>query len=350
MEPSWDALVEATAGGDLVQTTRWAAARKRIGFRCLHVMVRDAPDRVLLGGCLMYAKRFAPGIWAGFIPRGPLLFTDCREVAHEVVQQVVALAREHDVRFLVVQPPEGGQAVENALERAGLRLGVPSVAPEATLRLDLRHSDEELLARMRNDRRRGIRRALCAGFAVGEEGDVALFHRLYAMTAARRGFTPVSLKNLRAQYEALAPERLCTMIVARHRGVPVAGFWVTRFAGTVTTKLSGWNPCVPNASLANAALEWATIRWARAQGARYYDLGGLDRRYAELAISGGTPPAECRHSPSHFKAGYGGTPVLFPRARFLFTQPWVHLALGSATQRLLVSPRASRIVQRLRNG
>ena len=32
-DPAWDALVEAAPGGDLVQTTAWAATRQRLGYR-----------------------------------------------------------------------------------------------------------------------------------------------------------------------------------------------------------------------------------------------------------------------------------------------------------------------------
>jgi hypothetical protein len=34
VDPAWDALVERTPGGDLTQTTRWAASRRQLGFRC----------------------------------------------------------------------------------------------------------------------------------------------------------------------------------------------------------------------------------------------------------------------------------------------------------------------------
>lgn len=350
LDPSWDVLVEATAGGDLAQTTRWAAARKRLGFRCLQLMVRDTGGRTLIGGCLIYAKRLGPAVWAGFIPRGPLLFTDCHIAASAMVEEIVALARAHNIRFLVLQPPEGGEAVDDVAAAAGFRLGVPSVAPESTLRLDLRQCDEDLLARMRGDRRKGIRRAQKAGFDVYEDRDVAAFHRLHTISANRRGFNPISLENLQAQYNVLAPDGWCTIFMVRHAGVPVAGFWVTRFAGTVTTKLSGWNTDVAVPPFANEALEWATIRWARAQGAHSYDLGGFDRRYAELILAGEPLPNDFLHSHSYFKAGYGGTPVLFPPARFVFTQRLADLALGAAAQSIFTTPKALSFIQRLRNG
>lgn len=349
LDPVWDRLVAATGGGDLVQSTRWAAARQRLGFRCLRVTVEDAGGS-MVGGCLVYARRLGFRFWAGFIPRGPLLFADGPEMASTVLREVLSTARANGIHFLVVQPPEGGKALERAMDAAGFRPGVPSVAPEATLRLDLRRGEDEIVAGMRADRRRGIRRAQRAGFDVRVERDVAVFHRLHASTASRRGFNAISLENLLAQYEALAPEGLCTMFVARYHGAPVAGFWVTRFAGTVTTKLSGWDAGMTIPPCVNEAVEWATIRWAREQGARSYDLGGFDRRYAELMLAGEALPPDFANSHSHFKAGYGGMPVLFPRARFIFTRRWTDRALGGLAQRLFNAPEVLGFIQRLRNG
>lgn len=348
-DPAWDALVESSAGGDLVQTTPWAASRRRLGFRCLHIQVAE-PGRGLVGGCLLYAKRMAPGVWVGSVPRGPLLFGDGRDQARAVVRAVVAAAWRRGVRFLVMQPPEGADMIEAAMTEAGFRAGVPGVAPEATLRIDLRRDDAALLGAMGAMRRRNIRKALRAGFDVGEDRDVAAFHRLHAATASRQGFIPVSLDNLQAQYEALAPAGRCVTFIARHGGVPVAGLWLTRFAGTVTWKLSGWNASDAAPPNANEAVHWAMIRWARERGDRTYDLGGIDRRDAETICGGGVLPEGPRHARGFFKLAFGGTPVLLPCARFILTHRLVDLALGGAARRALVLPAAMRLVRRMRNG
>lgn len=348
-DTAWDRRVEATAGGDLAQTTLWAATRRRLGFRCLHVTV-SRPDGSPVGGCLIYAKRVVPAIWVGFVPRGPLLFAERPQDAETVVREVVAVARRHGVRILVMQSPETGTALDMAATAVGFKPGVPSVAPEATLRLDLRQTEDQLLAGMSRMRRRNIRRALRADFEIGEERDPGMFHRLHVAAAVRQGFAPVTLDNLQAQYEALAPSGACAMLIARHGGAPVAGLWITRFAGVVTAKLSGWNAARPAPSHANEALTWMAIRWARERGAHTYDLGGFDRHYAELMCAGAPLPDGFRQKPSYFKLGFGGTPVLLPCARFVFTHGVADLALGHLAQRFLAMPGVLRLVKRMRNG
>jgi peptidoglycan pentaglycine glycine transferase (the first glycine) len=348
IDPAWDALVERTPGGDLAQTTLWAASRRQLGFRCYRLAV-TASDQKLICGCMLYAKRLVPGVWLGSIPRGPLVFVDRPDAPATIVREITAFARRRGVWFLTIQPSEGGTSIDAALASAGFRLGVPSVAPEATIRLDLRRTDEELLAAMSSMRRRNIRKALRAQFEVREEQDIELFHHLHALTAARQGFAPVTLRNLRAQWDALAPGGHCTALIARYGVSPIAGLWLTRFAGTVTFKLAGWDAASAPAN-ANEALHWAAIQWARRSGAHTFDLGGFDRRSAEMII-GKTPLVEgFDKTPSFFKLAFGGAPILLPQAHFRFTHGLLDTAIGPVAQRFLTSPTARKLASRFRNG
>lgn len=348
VDPAWDALVEGTPGGDLAQTTLWAASRRQLGFRCYRIAVM-ASDRKLVGGCMLYAKRVMRGVWLGSIPRGPLVFADWANAPLMLVREAIALACRHGIWFLGAQPPEGGTSVDAALVATGFRLGVPSIAPEATLRLDLRLTDDELLAAMSSMRRRNIRKALRAQFEVREDPDIELFHRLHSLTAARQGFAPIGLRNLRAQWNALAPGGHCAALVVRHRDSPIAGLWLTRFAGTVTFKLAGWDAANAPAN-ANEALHWAAIQWARQSGAHTYDLGGFDRRSAERIIGNMRLDEGFQQTPSYFKMGFGGAPVLLPQARFIFTNRLVDTVIGPVAHRFLTSAMARKLASRFRSG
>jgi peptidoglycan pentaglycine glycine transferase (the first glycine) len=348
VDPQWDALVEAT-GGDLAQTTLWAVSRQRLGFHARRIMIMTGGQE-LLGGCLMYSKRVAPAWRVAWIPRGPLIFTPGSSAASAAVRTILALAQRDGIRVLVIQPPEAAPALEEVTMTLGFRPGVPSVAPEATIRLDLGRGDEQLLGSMSQMRRRNLRRALQSGLEVCQDNDIELFHRLYVATAKRQGFVPVSCQNLRAQWDLLAPHANCKMFIARYHGVAVAAIWLTRFAGTVSVKLVGWDASSPAPPHASDALHWAAIQWARATGDRTYDLGGFDRRSAECLVSCRPMPDGFHRSPSFYKLSFGGTAVLFPRARFLLLPKLVDLVLGRAAQSLFASSRVHRLAQHLRNG
>ena len=292
-----------------------------------------------------------PGIWAGAVPRGPLLFSDEPGAARRLVQEMIAAARRHHVRLLIVQPPEGSPTLVDAMQAAGFRNGAPSIAPEATLRLDLRRSEKEILQGLHPKRRNRIRASLRSDFETSSSDDIEAFHRLHVATAARNGFRPISMENLKAQWDILAPLGMCRILLTRLDGVPLAGKWLTSFAGVITGKLNG---CVraqtaPEKYAAVVAI-WAAILWGRREGARYLDFGGFDRRIAEDLVAGRPPAPEFANSASHFKWTFGGDVVLLPQAQFIFPDRLVQLTLAGLAQRALTSRWAQRFAQRMRGG
>jgi hypothetical protein len=185
---------------------------------------------------------------------------------------------------------------------------------------------------------------------VCQDDDIELFHRLHVATAKRQRFIPASRENLQAQWDLLAPHGNCTMFIARYHDVAAAGIWVTRFAGTVTSKLIGCEASGPAPPHANDAVYWAAIQWARTNGDRTFDFGAFDRRSAECLVNCRPMPDDFQRSWSFYKLGFGGTVVLLPRARFVLSPKLVDLALGRAAQRLFATAGVRRLTQHFRNG
>jgi peptidoglycan pentaglycine glycine transferase (the first glycine) len=348
---AWDAFVEATPGGDVVQTSAWARSKRAIGLGTRLVVVRDGGGEIA-GGALILLKRVAPGLCAGSVARGPLLRDASVDAAH-IVDRVLSEARGAGVRFLIAQPPEGCGPLERALVARGFDTGCPGVAPEATIRLDLRRTDAELMADMTPMRRRNLRKRDSASLEIAQEADVDLFQRLHAGTAARQGFGPLDVATLRAQWAELAPSGGCAILIARHRGVPVSGIWLTMFAGVTTFRIAGWDvDAAARAGApkhANEALHWAAIRWARASGAHTHDFGGLDRQAAEAIVAEGTPPDGFSRTAGFFKYGFGGSTVLLPVARWRVIGREGPL-VRPLVRRMLASDRARSLMARARNG
>lgn len=348
-DAAWDALVESVAGGDLVQTTAWASIRQRLGTPVCHLRVH-AGDGTLLGGCLMQHRRVLPGIRIGAVPRGPLVFAHHPGAAEQVVREMIATARRLGIRLLVVQPPGDDTALDQALGAAGFRIGAPAIAPTATVRLDLRRSEAELLAGLSATRRRRVRQSQRESLETAVSDDLEAFHRLHVASAARQGFQPLSLKNLEAQRDVLAPLGMHRMLITRHDGVPVAGEWFTVFGGEWTSKLRGSAAAQVAPPIRNAATGamWASILEARRAGAHRFDFGGFDRGSAEVVLAGRELPPTFVDSPSHFKWSFGGEIVLLPQPRFILTGRIAHAALAGLLQRVLAGDAARRLAQTIR--
>ena len=145
------------------------------------------------------------------------------------------------MRHLIVQPPEGGHEIEALLAARGYTQDAPDVAPSATMRIDLSQDLDRVLAAMSSSTRRQIRRSQKLGVEVrmGGPDDVELFHSLYAATACRQRFEPLSLGYVRAQWEALAPSELVQMFFASHEGRVLAAVWLT-ILSRHRDQSSGW--------------------------------------------------------------------------------------------------------------
>jgi hypothetical protein len=342
-DPAWDEFAARCPGGDLLQTTAWATTKRAIGQETSLLTLRHGPR--IVGGGVIIARRFLGGIRVGYVPRGPLFDPD-RVTADRVIDELIASARAMGVRLLIVQPPLGGEAVDGALALRGFKLGCPPVAPEATIWLDLTRTDDELIAGMSRMRRRNLRKALQSDLAVEQGDDIEVFQRLHSATAARQGFSPFDVPAIRAQWDTLAPGGLCALFIARHAGKPVAGLFVTSFAGVVTCKLSGWD-AADGARSANDALHWAAARWARTAGATTFDLGGFDRRAAALLLANQPLPEGFEKTAGFFKLNFGGSVVVFPQARWSLFGMGRWLLQGPAKW-VLTRPWLGRFARRFR--
>jgi lipid II:glycine glycyltransferase (peptidoglycan interpeptide bridge formation enzyme) len=345
----WDAFVEAAPGGDLVQTAAWAETKKALGFEACLVLLREGA--ALAGGAHIIIKRFGPLGGIGYMARGPLMAGAFSSRIPEVLDEIERVARARRVRHLIVQPPEGGDEIAALLAARGYTQDAPDVAPSATMRIDLSQDLDRVLAAMSSSTRRQIRRSQELGVEVrmGGPDDVELFHSLYAATARRQRFEPLSLAYLRKQWDVLAPDERVQMFVASHEGRVLAAVWLTAFRDTVTDRLAGWNG-EGRQLQPNVACCWRAVQWAKTQGYRYYDFSGIPRADAELMIRGESLPEQFQRSPGAFKREFGASAVLLPSASQLTFNPVARFFVRSVCPRLLHPATSKWVIQRLRSG
>lgn len=308
----WDAFVAGNAG-DLNQLTAWGAAKEATGFST--VLATVDRDGAILGGAQIVVRRVAGFVGIGYVARGPLIRPGASDAdVAEVLDAVERQARRQGVWHLVVQPAAGGEAVAAKLLARGY-FEAPDVSPRATMVIDLRRSEDEILAGMSPSRRRNVRQAQQNGLEIGagSRDDIDRFHELHAVSGERQGFRPLPKTYLRAQWDALRPAGAVELVTASHAGRIVAGIWLTRSGGTVTYRIPGWNGEAAKLQ-PNVACHWYAMRWARQQGDRWYDLGGIDRRHLATYQRDGKRPAHDPQSPAAFKLGFGGEPLLLPGA------------------------------------
>lgn len=346
-DPGWDAFLDGVPGGDLVQTTGWAATKTALGLRSdLAIVSND--EGACVGGGLLITKRLAPGLAVSYVARGPIALPQAPWASVLALDALINRARSLHARYLIVQPPEGADHLDRELQMRAFQPGAPVVAPDATVRLDLTRADDELLLGMSDMRRRNVRRAARDGIDVAPSSDLAMFHRLHTATAVRQGFEPLSLAYLEHQWEHLHARGVLTLLAASQRGTALAAIWVTNFNGIATFKLAGWDASAPGPKHVNELLHWKAAQWARDNGALAYDFGGIERDVAELLLRGEPVPDAVRASYSFFKLGFSRSPVVLPPPRYLLPSRLARFALEKT--RLLDGRAGQRLADRFRNG
>jgi lipid II:glycine glycyltransferase (peptidoglycan interpeptide bridge formation enzyme) len=347
---AWNAFAHLQPGDTVVQTTAWVAAKRRLGFDAEHVVWRQGGD--IVGGAHIIIRRFAPFGAVGYVSRGPLLKDSDESSAAQGVEVIERAARQVGVTLLIVQPAEGGEAVEAALDAQGYHGNAPEVATTATIRLDLRQGADELLARMSKSVRRHISASQRNGRVTTrlvDGADLDLFHQLHAASAERQGFTPISIDYLRAHWEALAANGWMRLLLTEIDGEPVVGKWVTAFGDSVVLRIHGWNGKAAE-YYPNEATYWWVIRWARDNGFRYCDFGGISRAAGLALASDAAGAKSLLNSRDAFKYRFGGRVVLLPRPRFKVLQPLAAPLVHTALRLLDNSRWAPRLMAMLRAG
>ena len=291
-EPAdWNHLTAALPAAHILQAWEWGALKSRYGWWAESLAWEDrAAAQVLTRTALRGALRVL------YVPRGPLLDWGDAGRREQVLADLEALARRQRAVLIKVDPgqplaagPAGaelpdpaGQAAQAALLRRGWCPAPDQIQFRNTVTLDLRRSEDDLLAAMKQKTRYNVRLAAKKGVSVraGGPADYDLLYRLYAETSVRDGFVIRPARYYHDAWAALQAAGLAQPLIAEAAGEPVAALVLFLFGGTAWY-FYGMSRDAHREKMPNHLLQWEAIRWARAHGAHTYDFWGAPDVLAE---------------------------------------------------------------------
>lgn len=203
----------------------------------------------------------------------------------------------------------GPEEWEALYRRHGCVPSPDTIQPPRTVVIDLRPSEDDILARMKQKTRYNIRLAEKKGVTVreGTAADLPAFNRLMLITGRRDNFGIHDSNYYRAAYELFAPQN-AALWLAEYQGQPLAGVMVFA-SGHWAAYLYGASSDEERQRMPAYAAQWAAMRWAKARGCITYDMWGVpDAEEDELETSfadrrDGLWPVY------RFKRGFGGEVV-----------------------------------------
>lgn len=300
----WNRFVEANPTGNIPQTFEWGELGDSLGGDVLRLGAVDGGELraamlVIVGRAPLLRRPYL------YVPRGPVVSDPASPALAALVERAEQEARQRGAFMLKVEPNvvDGDAAWLDALSKLGFRRNRFATHPRRSWVLDIRPSEDELLAGMKEKWRYNIRLAGRKGVQVREAStpeDVDTFYRLYQETAERDGFFIHPQHHYATILRLYGARNAGVLLLAEYEGTPIAGLIAVK-CGAVTTYMFGASSNLERNRMPNHLLQWTAIRWAKARGCTLYDF----RAIAEVL-----DPKEDLYSLFTYKQGFGGYSIL----------------------------------------
>lgn len=273
----------------LLQTGEWGELKSAFGWKPVRVINETSGVQILF-------RKLPLGFTIGYIPKA--------NVDESLWSEIDSVCRRNRAIFLKLEPDLWNDQTSDT-RHLTLRASPHNIQPPRTIIIDIRGSEEEILARMKQKTRYNIRLAEKKGVTVRAWDEIEAFHKMMLLTGGRDGFGVHSLEYYRRAYELLHPKQMGEILVAEYEGKPLAALFVAK-SGKRAYYLYGASTDEERNRMPTYLLQWEAMQWAKTRGCEEYDLWGVpDEDEATLEAN-----FEKRHDGLwgvyRFKRGFGG--------------------------------------------
>ena len=309
-DAEWDAFVAAHPHGSILQTTQWARLKSNFGWQSNRAWLKQ--DGRLVAGAQVLVRSAALGLLkVAYVPHGPLVDWSNQEQVNVAFNQIDFSAYELGAGMLKMEPllwqSEMAPAEWEAIcEREGSIPNTDTIQPPRTIVVDLRPSEEEILAAMKSKTRYNIRLAAKKEVTVrqGSAEDVRIFNQLMHTTGQRNAFGVHEPLYYQTAFELFSPNNV-GLFIAEFQDTPLAAIMVF-IHGTQAAYLYGASSNSERQRMPTYAVQWAAMRWAKEQGCTTYDLWGVPDEPEETLEAQFQEKNDGLWGVYRFKRGFGG--------------------------------------------
>ncbi|MBT3189933.1 MAG: peptidoglycan bridge formation glycyltransferase FemA/FemB family protein [Anaerolineae bacterium] len=283
----------------ILQTEEWGKLKSSFGWKAKRVQVGTLWVQILF-------RKLPLGFTIAYLPKpARRLFGKNAKLGAEVDR----VCKENKAIFLKVEPDEWEAEDQLDYKLDGWRIGDP-IQPPRTIVIDLRGTEEEILARMKQKTRYNIRLAGRKGVTVRAWDDVDAFYEMMQTTGGRDGFGVHTKEYYQRAYKLFVmsgANGAAELLVAEYEGKPLAAVMVF-ISGNRSWYMYGGSNNEERNKMPTYLIQWEAMRWAKERGAALYDLYGVpdkDEEHLEKHFTG-TQRNEGLWGVYRFKRGFGG--------------------------------------------
>ena len=304
----------------LLQTGEWGELKSAFGWKPVRIITGNVGVQILF-------RQLPLGFTVGYIPKLAGSFQQSA-IDNSFWREIDSVCRQNHAMFTKVEPDlwdDNQPKHDFRITNYELRTSPHNIQPPRTMIVDIKGSEDEILARMKQKTRYNIRLAEKKGVTVRAWDDIEAFHDMLLITGGRDGFGIHSREYYQRAYELLQPRGMAEILVAEYQDKPLAALFVARH-GNRAYYLYGASTDEERNRMPTYLLQWEAMKWAKARDCEEYDLWGVpDEDEATLEAN-----FEKRHDGLwgvyRFKRGFGGELKRAAQALDRVYQPFLYWA------------------------
>jgi len=295
----WNTFLSNHPDAHVLQTGEWGELKSAFGWDPVRIVLDDG------SGVQLLFRRLPLGLTLAYLPKPAINYQQLAANEQFWAEVDVVCKKQHAV-FLKIEP-DVWENEPNSIDasRIALRRSSHNIQPPRTIIVDLRGTEDDILARMKQKTRYNIRLSTKKGVTARPWDDLSAFHQMMLVTGGRDDFGVHSLEYYQRAYELFHPIDMAELLVAEFEGKPLAALMV--FArGKRAWYIYGASNDEERNRMPTYLLQWEAMRWARSKGAKEYDLWGVPDEDEETLEAQFAERNDGLWGVYRFKRGFGG--------------------------------------------
>ncbi|MDF2460944.1 MAG: putative Methicillin resistance protein [Candidatus Saccharibacteria bacterium] len=272
----WDDMVAGNPdGGNALQTKAWGDFKSRWGWEPRRY-VYDLGERVVAAQWLVRHTPVLGEVW--YCPKGPGVRTEKDYL--RIVEQTKA-AGLGGVLARFESELLDDDADKRRLRGVGLLRANRDPGSKSTIFIDLRPSEDEILASFNQSARRNIRKAQAGGVTVeavdATAANLEHMFELMKATDARAHYGLRPREYFLDYWHTQARAGQGQLFLVKHEGDILSGMFAT-YLGERGWYKDGGSFDLKRELQASYLMQWEVMRWLKAHGVEKYDMMGVPNR------------------------------------------------------------------------
>lgn len=315
----WEKFVSKHPQANFLQSYNWGLFNSRLNKKFFPICIFQNGEQI--GSAMVIKEEAKRGDYLT-LAGGPILDWNSSKIEtifNQFCHYLYQLAKNEDCHFVRVRPQvEDSELVRKLFNNNSFVKAPMHLTADLTLRLNIKQSEEKLLAQMSKSTRYEIRKAARLEIKteiVKNNSFMSEFYEHQLYLAKKHNFIPFDYTFLLEQFKQFAVDDQVAFVNSYHENDLLASAFVIFYHqeavyhyGVSTEK----NLKLPG----SYAVQWAAIKEAKKRGCSIYNFWGV------------SPKDEPKHrfaGPSVFKRGFGGHEVQHLPAHDLPTSSWYQL-------------------------